>query len=168
MAGHSHASNVKHRKAGVDAKRAQQFTKICNEIRSCAKTHGADSPHLKKLLEHARKMNLPKDKIQRALSDMSEDGEEIVYQAFVQTVALIIHTRTNNKNRSAAQIRTILTSFGGDFAACSYLFDSNNKAYTYIEQPAFYNELLEALSALEDIEQIYSNVDGIRLNCTLC
>lgn len=146
MAGHSHAHNIKHKKNATDAKRAKIFTKICREITSTAKQFGPDSARLKVVLDQARKNNLPKENIDRALKkaldpNSADNMEDIVYEGFAFAgIAFMIEACTDNRNRTSSKIREILRKFDGDLGSCSYLFDhtgiincQNNQTNTNID-----------------------------------
>lgn len=160
MAGHSHAHNIKHRKNAVDSKRAKIFTKMCKDIQICVRQSGSDSPRLKTLLDNARKINLPKDNIDRALAKGSESGgEAAVYQGFALGAAFIIQVYTTSKNRAAANIRAVFRKFGGDLSTCDYLFDSEYKPFIFTQQHSDFEKLYQALEELEDVDSIHTNVD---------
>lgn len=163
MAGHSHSSNVKHRKNAVDAKKARLFTKICKDIQICVRTSGLDNARLKTLLEQARKMNVPKTNIDKALQSGNQtNGEIMIYQGFALGIAFIIKTYTSNKNKSAAEIRAVLRKFDGDLSTCDYLFDENYKAYTYMSKPDNFEQLYELIEEIDEVEEIFCNVEHIQ------
>jgi len=128
MSGHSKWSQIKRQKGATDAKRSNLFTKICNAI-----TIGAKSGKgLEIALDQAKKANMPKDKIDKAIArGKGELGgemvEEMQYEAYGPGgVAIIIKALTDNKNRTLSEIRSVLNKFGGTLAnsgAVSYLFE---------------------------------------------
>ncbi len=139
MAGHSHASNVKHKKDLMDTRKAKAFTKIARELTISARQDGTDpefNPRLKSLLEYAKYLNFPKDNIQRALqkSQCASDQEMIIYECFAGTIPLIITAYTNNKKRLAPQIRAALKPLNGDFSKCMYMFSKIIRAQYYNTQ----------------------------------
>lgn len=124
MSGHSHAKTVLHRKRAEDAKRGKVFSKMSRLI-SVASRDGADpemNPRLKQALEEAKRFNMPKTTIERAIKKGSgdlegENLEEFVFEAYGPgQVALIIEGITDNKNRSLGEIKQILVKHNGKLA----------------------------------------------------
>ena len=121
MAGHSHWAGIKHKKGRADKERSKIFSKISREITVAAKLGDKDpnmNPRLRTAIQAAKQANMPKDNISRAISksEMSGDKnyESLRYEGFgPSNVALIIETLTDNKNRSASSIRTVLQKNGG-------------------------------------------------------
>ncbi len=121
MAGHSHWAGIKHKKGRADKERAKIFSKLSREITVAAKLGDKDpdmNPRLRTAIQAAKQANMPKDNISRAISksEMSIDKnyESLRYEGFgPSNVALIIETLTDNKNRSASSIRTVLQKNGG-------------------------------------------------------
>ena len=124
MAGHSHWAGIKHKKGRADKERSKTFSKLSREITVAAKLGDKDpdmNPRLRTAIQAAKQANMPKDNILRAISksEMSSDKnyESLRYEGFGPfNVALIIETLTDNKNRSASTIRTILQKNGGRLA----------------------------------------------------
>ncbi len=121
MAGHSHWAGIKHKKGRADKERSKIFSKLSREITVAAKLGDKDpdmNPRLRTAIQAAKQANMPKDNISRAISksEMSGDKnyESLRYEGFGPlNVAFIIETLTDNKNRSASSIRTILQKNGG-------------------------------------------------------
>jgi YebC/PmpR family DNA-binding regulatory protein len=121
MAGHSHWAGIKHKKGRADKERSKIFSKLSREITVAAKLGDKDpdmNPRLRTAIQAAKQANMPKDNISRAISksEMSGDNnyESLRYEGFgPSNVALIIETLTDNKNRSASSIRTVLQKNGG-------------------------------------------------------
>ena len=121
MAGHSHWAGIKHKKGRADKERSKIFSKISREITVAAKLGDKDpnmNPRLRTAIQAAKQANMPKDNIFRAISksEMSSDKnyESLRYEGFgPSNVALIIETLTDNRNRSASSIRTVLQKNGG-------------------------------------------------------
>ena len=121
MAGHSHWAGIKHKKGRADKERAKIFSKLSREITVAAKLGDKDpdmNPRLRTAIQAAKQANMPKDNISRAISksEMSGDKnyENLRYEGFgPSNAALIIETLTDNKNRSASSIRTVLQKKGG-------------------------------------------------------
>ena len=121
MAGHSHWAGIKHKKGRADKERSKIFSKLSREITVAAKLGDKDpnmNPRLRTAIQAAKQANMPKDNITRAISksEISENKnyESLRYEGFgPSNVAFIIETLTDNKNRSASSIRTILQKNGG-------------------------------------------------------
>ena len=123
MAGHSQFKNIMHRKGAQDAKRAKMFAKLAREITVAAKSGLPDpkqNPRLRNAIINARNENMPNEKIKKAVlkansNDNSENYLEIRYEGFGNNgIAIIIETLTDNKNRTASEVRSILTKKGGN------------------------------------------------------
>jgi YebC/PmpR family DNA-binding regulatory protein len=121
MAGHSKFKNIMHRKGAQDAKRAKRFNKLAREITVAAKSGVPDpghNPRLRAALAAARVQNMPKDRIDRAIKQASgADGavyEAVRYEGYGPGgVALIVESLTDNRNRTAADVRAAFTKLGG-------------------------------------------------------
>src|SRR3954466_2146625 len=125
MAGHSRWAKVKHFKGGIDAKRAQIFAKLGKEIAIAAKIGGGDpnmNPRLRMALLKSRAANMPTDNIDRAIKRGTGGGEtanyeDLTYEVYGPNgVALLVELTTDNRNRTAAEIRSLLTKNGGTIA----------------------------------------------------
>jgi YebC/PmpR family DNA-binding regulatory protein len=122
MAGHSKFANIQHRKGGQDKKRAQMFTKIAREIQAAVKLGGADpnsNPRLYRALAAGRAANMPKDNLQRAIDRGAGAGaeqlDEIRYEGFGPGgVGVIVECLTDNKNRTAGEVRAAFAKHGGN------------------------------------------------------
>ena len=122
MAGHSHWAGVKHRKGRADKQRSKIFSKLSKEITVAAKLGSRDphtNPRLRSAVQSARSANMPKDNIERAInkSDTNKNlnNNRLVYEGFgPEKIAIIIETLTDNKNRTASNIRAIFQKFGGN------------------------------------------------------
>jgi YebC/PmpR family DNA-binding regulatory protein len=135
MAGHSQFKNIMYRKGAQDAKRAKVFTKIIRELTVAAKTGLSDpnaNPRLRAAMIAARDANMPKDTMERAIKRGAggDDGtayEEVRYEGYGPGgVALIIEALTDNRNRTAGEIRTALTKAGGNLGetnSVSFMFE---------------------------------------------
>ena len=135
MAGHSHWAGIKHKKAVVDAKRGKLFSKIAKMIITAARLGGPDPDanlKLKYAIEKARAANMPKDNIERAIKrgsgqDDSQHFEEILYEGYGPGgVGILMDILTDNRNRTAPEIRKIFERRGGSLAASgsvSYRFE---------------------------------------------
>jgi len=122
MAGHSHWAGIKHRKGRADNLRAKIFTKLSKEITVAAKLGSKDSetnPRLRSAIQAARTANMPKDNILRAInkSELNKNlnYNSLLYEGFgPEKIAIIVEALTDNKNRTASNIRTIFQKFGGN------------------------------------------------------
>ncbi|MGI4775762.1 MAG: YebC/PmpR family DNA-binding transcriptional regulator, partial [Janthinobacterium lividum] len=123
MAGHSKFKNIQHRKGAQDKKRAKIFTKLVREIITSAKIGSPDpamNPRLRAAIAVAKTQNLPKERIDRALNQASDPGNnenytEIRYEGFGPGgIAIIVEALTDNKNRTASEVRSSFTKFGGN------------------------------------------------------
>ena len=121
MAGHSHWAGIKHKKGKADKLRANLFSKLSKEITVAAKLGDKDpamNPRLRSAIQAARSANMPKDNIERAIDKSSiatgANYENIRYEGFgPEKIAVIVETLTDNKNRTASNIRTIFQKNGG-------------------------------------------------------
>jgi YebC/PmpR family DNA-binding regulatory protein len=122
MAGHSKFANIQHRKGGQDKKRAQMFTKIAREIQAAVKLGGTDpnsNPRLFRAIAAGRAVNMPKDNLQRAIDKgggaNAEQLDEIRYEGFGPGgVGVIVECLTDNKNRTAGEVRAAFAKNGGN------------------------------------------------------
>ena len=121
MAGHSHWAGIKHKKGKADKQRSKIFSKLSKEITVAAKLGDKDpaiNPRLRSAIQAARSANMPKDNIERAIDKSTLNTElnfeNLRYEGFgPEKVAVIVETITNNKNRTASNIRTIFQKAGG-------------------------------------------------------
>ena len=133
MAGHSHWAGIKHKKGRQDKVRSKLFSKLSREITVAAKLGDKDpdmNPRLRSAIQAAKQSNMPKENINRAISksesNTGENYENLRYEGYgAFNTALIIETLTDNKNRTASTIRTILQKNGGrlgENGSTSHLF----------------------------------------------
>ena len=121
MAGHSHWAGIKHKKGKADKQRSKIFSKLSKEITVAAKLGDKDpamNPRLRSAIQAARSANMPKENIERAIDKSSVNSEmnfeNLRYEGFgPDKVAVIVETLTENKNRTASNIRTIFQKAGG-------------------------------------------------------
>jgi len=135
MSGHNKWASIKHKKMATDAKRGKMFTKIIREIMMAAKIGGGNpenNPHLRIAIERARGINMPNDNIQRAIKKgTGEDGtvslESVGYEGYGPGgIAVLVETLTDNKRRTAAEIRSIFSRHNGNLgeSGCvSWMFE---------------------------------------------
>ncbi len=175
MAGHSHWAGIKHKKGRADKERSKIFSKLSREITVAAKLGDKDpsmNARLRTAIQAAKQANMPKDNISRAISKSEISGdrnyENLRYEGFGPfNIALIIETLTDNKNRSASSIRTILQKNGGrlgETGSTSHLF--TNCGVIHIEKNSISEEELFEVainagardcSQTENIHEIVTN-----------
>lgn len=126
MAGHSKWAKVKHFKGAIDAKRGKIFAKLSKEIAIAAKIGGGDAamnPRLRMVLLKCRAANMPNDNVERAIKrgtggDTVSNFEDLTYEVYgPHGVAILVELSTDNRNRTASEIRSLLTKNGGTIAA---------------------------------------------------
>jgi YebC/PmpR family DNA-binding regulatory protein len=174
MAGHSQFKNIMHRKGRQDAKRARMFTRLAREIEIAARVGAPDpdaNPRLRMAIEAAKAANLPKDNIERAIKRGSGgEGlalEEIRYEGYGPGgVAIIVEAATDNRNRTAAEVRSLFSRHGGA------LGETNSVAFQFerIGQIRYGAEAGDAdtvlLAAIEaGAEDCASGEDGHEITC---
>ena len=128
MAGHSRWAKVKHFKGGIDAKRGKIFAKLGKEISVAAKIGGGDpdmNPRLRMVLLRCRGASMPNENIERAIKKGTGGGEmgnfeDLTYEIFApHGVALLVEISTDNRNRTASEIRSLVTKAGGSIATAN-------------------------------------------------
>lgn len=146
MSGHSKWASIKHKKAIVDAKRGQAFTKIIREITVAAKTGGGDSdtnPRLRTAILSAKEANMPADNIDRAIKKGTGElegvsYEEVTYEGFgPEGSAVLVACLTDNKNRSASELRSLFNKNGGNMGSAgtvAWMFEK--KGFIVIQKSA--------------------------------
>jgi YebC/PmpR family DNA-binding regulatory protein len=166
MSGHSKWHSIKHKKAVVDARRGQHFTKLARAITVAAREGGGDldgNPSLALAVQKARDASMPKDNIERAIAKGTGEGvdadqiETVLYEGYGPGgVALLIEALTDNRNRTSADVRHLLSKHGGNLGepgSVSYLFD---KRGVIVVDASRYDEddLMPAIDAgAEDISR---------------
>jgi len=122
MAGHSHWAGIKHKKSRADKQKSKIFSKLSKEITVAAKSGSKDpdtNPRLRSAIQSARTVNMPKDNIERAIkkseANKNLNYNNLIYEGFgPDKIAIIVEALTDNKNRTASNIRTIFQKFGGN------------------------------------------------------
>jgi len=139
MAGHSKWANIRHRKGAQDKKRSKIFTKLIKEITIASRLGGGDissNPRLRKAVSNAKSSNLPSDKIERAIKKGTGELEGVIYEEVTYEgygpggVAILINIITDNKNRTVAEIRHLLSKFDGNLGengSVSWMFDKTGQ-----------------------------------------
>ncbi|MGH6864639.1 MAG: YebC/PmpR family DNA-binding transcriptional regulator [Methyloceanibacter sp.] len=174
MAGHSKFKNIQFRKGAQDKKRSMLFSKLAREITAAAKMGLPDpamNARLRTAVAAARAQNMPKDNIERAIKKSQEAGganyEEVRYEGFgAGGVGVIVEALTDNRNRTASEVRSIFTKFGGNLGetgAVSFNFDKLG-AIEFDADKATPDEMLEAAIEVggDDVE---SSAEGHVVYC---
>jgi YebC/PmpR family DNA-binding regulatory protein len=178
MAGHNKWAQIKHKKAITDSKKSKIFSKIVRYIAVEAKLSGGkDSPGLRAAIEKAKKVNMPSENIERAIKKASEPGEQmmnIVYEAYGPGgVGIIIETLTDSKNRTAPEIKHILSENGtalGGIGSVVWAFkkEKTPEGLVWIptstvslsdEDLALLDKLVEDLENNDDVQDVYTNAE---------
>ena len=154
MAGHSQFKNIMYRKGAQDAKRSKLFSRLAREVTVAAREGLPDAdknPRLRTAIANARAENMPKDKIQRAISRATGDGdgvqyEEIRYEGYGPGgVAMIVETLTDNRNRTAAEVRSAFSKHAGSLGetgSVAFLFDRMGEIL-FVPETGTADEMLE-------------------------
>ena len=174
MAGHSKFKNIMHRKGRQDAVRSKLFSKLSKELTVAAKMGGGDiegNPRLRLAVQNARGQSMPKDNIQRAINKGaggdSEDYEEIRYEGYGPGgVAIVVEVLTDNRNRSASNVRSAFSKNGGalgETGSVSFMFDRVGEV-TYKPDVGDEDAVMEA--AIEaGADDVQSGEDGHIITC---
>ena len=181
MSGHSKWANIKHKKEKTDAQKAKVFTKIGKEIAVAVKEGGGDpnsNSKLRDLIQKAKSNNVPNDNIERiikkALGSTGENYEEITYEGYGPGgVAVIVETTTDNRNRTAGNLRACFNKFRGNMgtSGCvSFLFEDKglivvNNEDGDIDEDQLMETALEAgaedFAAAGDVFEIYTTTEDV-------
>jgi len=175
MAGHSHWAGIKHKKGKADKQRANLFSKLSREITVAAKLGDKDpdmNARLRSAIQAARSANVPKDNIERAIDKSSinanENFENLRYEGFgPDKIAVIVETLTDNKNRTASNIRTIFQKHGGNLGtqgSASHNF--NQLGVIKIDKKEISDEKIFELAIESGAEECISNDDFHEIHCT--
>ena len=176
MAGHNKWPQIKHKKAATDAKKSKVFGKIARLISVEAKRAKGDvnAPGLRLAIQKAKEANMPGDNIERAIRKASEDSgagmEEVVYETYGPGgVALLIVGLTDSKNRTAAEIKHLLSLHGVALASpgsASWAFEKTSEGFAPTMTTSISQEDGEALLALvdaleehDDVQTVYTNAE---------
>jgi len=174
MSGHNKWSKIKHKKAVTDARKSKVFSKHVRSIQVESRRCGGDlnDPGLRAVIDSARRDNVPKDNIDRAVKKGAggDDGglEKIVYEAFAQGgVALIIEALTSNRNKAAAEVRHILSKHAGSvvpIGGATWAFSKENEEWRPDQtvslddkQSLSLEKLIDELLDNDEVQNVYSN-----------
>jgi YebC/PmpR family DNA-binding regulatory protein len=168
MSGHSKWATIKHKKGALDAKRGALFTKIIKELTVAAKNGGGNpesNPRLRTVLQKAKEANMPADNIERAIKKGTGElpgvmYEEVAYEAYGPAgVAILIEALTDNKNRTASEIRNLLEKKGGNMSgAGSVAWQFHKKGFIVVKKDAMEEDKL--MSIVLDAGASDFNVSG--------
>jgi YebC/PmpR family DNA-binding regulatory protein len=173
MAGHSRWAKVKHFKGGIDAKRALAFAKLSKEIMVAARIGGGDpdmNPRLRMALLRSRAASMPMDNVERAIkkgtgADQSAAMEDLTYEIYApHGIAVLVEITTDNRNRTAQEIRSIVTKNGGSIAATgavSRLF--NRKGQIIVSRDAANEDALMELALDAGAEDFVAEPEGYEI-----
>ncbi len=169
MSGHSKWSTIKHKKGAADAKRGRLFTKIIKEITMSAKVGGGtvdSNPRLRSAVAAAKKASMPADNIDKAIKRGTGELEGVTYEEITYEgygpggAAILVDCMTDNKNRTASEIRHIFAKYGGNMgAAGSVAFQFSKKGYLAVEKSAAQEDALMEL-ALEAGAEVFRAEDA--------
>lgn len=175
MSGHSKWATIKRKKGANDAQRGKIFTKLGRELAVAVKTGGSADPasnaKLKDVIAKCKSNNMPNDTIMRSIKKASGEGnstnyEENVYEGYGPNgVAVIVETLTDNKNRTAADMRHYFDKFGGNLGTSGcVMFMFDKKGVILIENDGSKDEDQVMMDALEaGAEDVEVNADGIEI-----
>ena len=175
MAGHSKWATTKRHKAAVDAKRGKIFSVISKEISLATRDGGKDpefNPRLRTLITKAKQSNMPADNIDRAIKKgAGELGgvtiEELLYEGYAPGgVGLIVEVTTDNKNRSASEVRSTFSKGGGNLAGAGALaFNFKRKGQFLIAKDKMEEDAITELALENDAEDIITESDHYEIVC---
>jgi YebC/PmpR family DNA-binding regulatory protein len=195
MSGHSKWHSIRHKKAAVDAKRGKIFTKLIKELTISARLGGGDpeaNPRLRLAIARAKSANMPADNVERAIKKGTGELEGVSYEEFTyegygpEGVAIIMDIMTDNKNRTAAEIRKLLSKHGGNLGetGCVAWNFEKKSVYTIDAEGKSEDDMLELVmeagaddlemndgecvvyAAYEDYEEILNALQDKGLNIT--
>jgi YebC/PmpR family DNA-binding regulatory protein len=159
MSGHSKWSTIKHKKGKTDAQKAKVYTKIGRELAVCVKAGGCDpavNSKLKDIISKARASNMPNEIVQRCIKkavggEDTSNYEEIVYEGYGPCgVAVIVETLTDNRNRTAAEMRHYFDKYGGNLGATGCVsWSFFKKGIIVLEKASSMNDDEMTMEALE-------------------
>ena len=176
MAGHSHWAGIKHKKGKADKQRSKIFSKLSKEITVAAKLGDRDpamNPRLRSAIQAARSANMPKDNIERAIDKSSvatgSNFENLRYEGFgPDKIAVIVETLTDNKNRTASNIRTIFQKNGGSLGtqgSASHNF--KQLGIIKIDKKEISDENILELAIEAGADECISNINFHEIHCPM-
>jgi len=177
MSGHSKWATTKRHKAAIDAKKGKIFSTLSKELTMAARDGGGDAnmnPRLRTLIDKAKTANMPSDNIDRAIKKGTGELPGVVYENLLYEgyahggVAVIVEVTTDNKNRSAAEVRAALTKNGGSLATPGALqFSFTKKGQIIISSEDVAEDKLMDLALEFDVEDVLNNGDHFEILCPM-
>ena len=176
MAGHSHWAGIKHKKGKADKQRSKIFSKLSKEITVAAKLGDKDpamNPRLRSAIQAARSANMPKDNIERAIDKSAAASgvnfENLRYEGFgPDKIAVIVETLTDNKNRTASNIRTIFQKSGGSLGTLgSASHNFNQLGIIKIDRNEISDENIFELAIESGADECISHDDYHEIQCVM-
>jgi YebC/PmpR family DNA-binding regulatory protein len=174
MSGHSHWATIKHKKGAIDAKRGKLWSKLSRQIIIAARSGGGDPTMNLKLryaIDKAREVSMPKDNIDRAIKRGTGETEgltfeELTYEGLLGGVALLIDVLTDNRNRTAGEVRKIFDKAGGKLGSSgsvAYLFE--RKGLFGVEAPASDEDKLMSIVLDAGADDLKLSTHGFDITC---
>ncbi len=176
MAGHSHWAGIKHKKGKADKQRSKIFSKLSKEITVAAKLGDKDpaiNPRLRSAIQAARSANMPKDNIERAIDKSSvvtgSNFENLRYEGFgPEKVAVIVETLTDNKNRTASNIRTIFQKAGGSLGTQgSAAHNFNQRGIIKVDKNEISDEEILELAIESGADECFTKDEFHEIQCSV-
>ncbi|MBM3889177.1 MAG: YebC/PmpR family DNA-binding transcriptional regulator [Verrucomicrobia bacterium] len=174
MSGHSKWATIRHKKGALDAKRGKIFSKLAKEITVAAKQSGGDAdmnPRLRAVLLKARAVNMPADNIDRAIKRGTGEMpgvvyEEITYEGFAPGgVAIIIEAMTDNKNRTSAELRNLITKNGGNMGGGSVKHLFHRKGHFLVDKSKIGEDELMEIALDAGADDMTTTEGGYEITC---
>jgi YebC/PmpR family DNA-binding regulatory protein len=175
VSGHSKWSTIKHKKAAADAARGKVFTKIIKELTVAARLGGSDidsNPRLRDAMQRAKGANMPKDNIEKAIKKGTGElpgvvYEEITYEGYGPAgTALYIEVTTDNKNRTVAEIRHLLSKHGGNLGengSVAWMF--SRKGLIFVNKDQYDEDELTLVAIEAGVEDVENGDEYFELSC---
>ncbi len=175
MSGHSKWSTIKHKKAIVDKKRGEVFSRIVKQITKAVRDGGSGDPDknpgLRRILDEAKSVNMPNNNVRRAiqkgLGGAEESGEHIIYEGYAPYgVAVEVSVVTDNRNRSKSEVGRVFDKAGGALGRSgSVAYLKKIKPVPLVKLDGLRTDkvkkMIEELKALDDVVSVWSNLDKI-------
>jgi YebC/PmpR family DNA-binding regulatory protein len=177
MSGHSKWATIKRHKAAIDAKRGKMFSVLSKELSLAARDGGGDpefNPRLRTFIAKAKAANMPSDNVERAIKKGTGELpgqviEEIVYEGYAPGgVGLIVEVTTDNKNRSASEVRSTMTKLGGNLAGPNAVaFNFERKGQFLIAADAISEDALMELALEAGADDVANEGDHYEITCAI-
>jgi len=177
MSGHSKWATTKRHKAAIDAKRGKIFSVMSKDLTLAARDGGGDpefNPRLRTLIDKAKTSNMPADNIERAIKKGTGELEgavieEMVYEGYgIEGVGIIVEVTTDNKNRSAGEVRSVFSKNGGNLASPGALaFNFQKKGQILISAEKTDEDTLMEIAIENGGEEVLNNGDHFEVQCAI-